>query len=346
MPPLPQAPSAFTASDGTPHFGTYAGGFPRVDLGMLSGRYQLPFHQRLLKHKKWLYTFVATPEVIALSAVVDVGYASNAFVSVVDLREGRVLVDASFLGPPRPLVTVNDCAGPGLEVAFRVPGAHLRAARLQGDDRYHWSARLGLLSRTLTLDCTLLAGGAPAPLSVVAPVPGDGRINVTQKWAGLLTSGTLMAKGRNFSLDGGVGGMDSTHGYLARRTAWRWGFGCGRLGDGSPVGFNCVEGFNETRDDVNENALWLGGALHPLGRARFSYDKADVLAPWTLATTDGALALTFKPLAAHREARDLKLVKSWFVQPIGTWTGTVTLEGTSHALQGVPGVAEDQDILW
>lgn len=346
MPRLPSAPDALTSADGTPHFGTYEGGLPRVDLARLSGRYQLPFHQQVLKHKKWLYSFVATPEVIALQAVVDVGYASNAFCTVVDLRDGAVLVDESFMGPPRPLVTVNDCAGQGLEVAFRVPGASLKASRPAGAERYRWRARLGALRTTLALDCELLAAGTAPPLTVVAPVPGDGRINVTQKWAGLLSFGTLTAKGRRFNLDGGVGGLDSTHGYLARRTAWRWGFGCGRLADGSPLGFNCVEGFNETRDDVNENGLWLGGQLYPLGRARFSYNKADVLDPWTLTTTDGAVNLTFKPVAAHREARDLKLVKSWFVQPIGAWEGTFTVEGKSYPVQGLPGVSEDQDILW
>jgi Protein of unknown function (DUF2804) len=343
---LPAAPDAITSTDGTPHFGTFEGGFARADLGRLSGRYQLPFHQQVLKHKKWLYSFVATPEVIALQAVVDVGYASNAFCTVVDLRDGTVLVDESFMGPPRPLVTVNDCAGPGLDVSFRVPGASMKASRQAGNDRYQWHTRLGALRTKLTLDCELLAAGTAPPLTLVAPVEGDGRINITQKWAGLLSFGTLEAKGRRFTLDGGVGGLDSTNGYLARHTAWRWGFGCGRLADGSPLGFNCVEGFNETRDDVNENGLWLGGRLYPLGRARFSYNKADVLDPWQLSTTDGALELTFKPVAAHRESRDLKLVKSWFVQPIGTWEGRVTIEGQTHAVRALPGVSEDQDILW
>ena len=61
---------------------------------------------------------------------------------------------------------------------------------------------------------------------------------------------------------------------------------------------------------------------------------------------DGALDLSFKPLAAHREQRDLKLVKSRFEQPIGLWSGTITLGDQQHRFENAAGVAEDQDVLW
>jgi hypothetical protein len=143
-----------------------------------------------------------------------------------------------------------------------------------------------------------------------------------------------------------VGGLDGTHGYLARHTAWRWAFACGRLPDGSPVGLNLVEGFNEARDDVNENAVWLGGALWPVGRARFRWNHDDPLDRWHVTTTDGAVELTFRPIAVHREDRDLVLVRTRFHQPLGTWEGTLRLGGHTHQLQGIPGVAEDQNATW
>jgi hypothetical protein len=143
-----------------------------------------------------------------------------------------------------------------------------------------------------------------------------------------------------------VGGLDYTNGYLARRTSWRWGFGCGRLADGAPVGFNLVEGFNESRDDVNENAVWVDGRLFPVGRARFNWNKADVLDRWTVDSVDGALKLSFKPIALHREHRDLKVIKSYFAQPVGLWEGTLTVDGKVHRLEAIPGVAEDQDVTW
>jgi hypothetical protein len=309
----------------------------------------LGWFYRLRSHKKWLYGFVATREVAALWAVVDLGYSSNAFSLALDLTTQRVLADDGYLGPPRPWVTVGDHPGPGLDVSFRRPDVQITAARRFGDDRFHGQVRLGppvpLVRPKLSIHWELLAAGAGPPLTVIAPVEG-GVVNVTQKWAGLLAFGQLEAGGRRFVLDGGVGGLDYTQGLLARRTAWRWAFVCGRLDDGTPFGINLVEGFNEARDDVNENAVWLGPELFPVGRARFSWNPKDTLDPWRVVTTDGALDLTFKPLAAHRELRDLKLVKSRFEHPVGLWRGTLTLGERRLTFENAPGVAEDQDVVW
>ncbi len=348
-PMLPPCPPSVEDAGGAPRFGTFQGALDVVDLSRLRGSYQPGRLDRLRMHKKWLYGFVATREVAALFAVVDLGYSSNAFTMAVDLASGRVLADESVLGPPRPLVTVGDHPNAGLDVAFRHPLASWRAWRPFGDERFHAEVRAGLplpfVKPKLHLGCDLLAAGGPPPLTVIAPVDG-GVVNVTQKWAGLLTFGALEADGRRYALDGGVGGLDYTHGYLARKTAWRWAFVCSRLEDGTPFGINLVEGFNESRDDVNENALWLGSRLIPVGRARFEWNRDDVLAGWKVKTVDGVLDLEFTPLAAHQEVRDLKLVQSSFKQPVGLWRGTLTVDGVTHPFREAPGVAEDQSVLW
>ena len=349
MSALPACPATVHDPEGTPRFGTFEGGLASLSLESLRGRHQLGRVGKLRSHKKWLYTFVATPQVAVLMAVVDLNYTSNAFVMAVDLGSKQVLVDESFLGPPRPLTRVNDLPNEGLDVWFRRPGADFSAQRSSGDQRYHLRARLGppvpLARPTFSLDAALLTARASQALTVIAPVDG-GIVNVTQKWAGLLSFGQLEANGRRYMLDGGVGGLDSTHGYLARETAWRWAFACGRLRDGTPIGINLVEGFNETRDDVSENAVWLGTELYPVGRARFEWNKSDLLDRWHVTTTDGALDLHFTPIAVHREERDLKLVASHFAQPLGLWHGTVTLNGVTHEIHDVPGVTEDQAVRW
>jgi hypothetical protein len=346
---LPPAPPSIEDAGGAPRFGTFQGGLDVVDLSRLRGSYQPNRVDRLRMHKKWVYGFIATREVATLFAVVDVGYSSNAFALALDYASGQVLADAGMLGPPRPLVTVNDHPGAGLEVEFRRPDARWKMWRTFGDERFHGSVRLGLpipfRKPKLELTWELLAAGGPPPLSVIAPVEG-GVVNMTQKWAGLLSFGALECEGRRWSLDGGVGGLDYTHGYLARKTAWRWAFSCGRLDDGTPFGINLVEGFNESRDDVNENALWLGNELIPLGRARFTWNANDVLQPWSVRTVDGALDLRFKPLAAHTELRDLMVVKSAFKQPVGLWSGELKVGDRTYVIKDAPGVAEDQSVLW
>jgi hypothetical protein len=346
---LPPAPPSLEDAGGAPRFGTFQGALDVVDLSRLVGSYQPNRLDRARMHKKWLYGFVATREVAALFAVVDLGYSSNAFALALDFGTGRVLADESALGLPAPMVKVNDHPNAGLEVSFRHPLTRIKAWRTFGDERFHGRVRLGveapLVRPKLQLHWDLLAAGAAPPLTVIAPVEG-GVVNVTQKWAGLRASGALEAGGRRYSLDGGVGGLDYTHGFLARETSWRWAFACGRLDDGTPFGLNLVEGFNEARDDVNENALWLGTELIPLGRARFEWKKSAILDPWRVRTVDGAVDLEFKPWAAHQEVRDLKLIKSSFKQPVGLWSGQVKVGDRVYVIKDMPGVAEDQAVLW
>ncbi len=227
MDALPQAPSSIVDDAGAPRFGTYQGGLESIELEKLADEYRPALGLRLMRHKRWLYSFIATNEVIAVQSVADLSYTSNAFAFVVDLQQKKVLVDESYLGLPGPLSSVSPQPGTGLSVRFHRTTADQRAARPAGDDRYHFTARLGarlpFLTPRLEVDASLLAAGAPPPLTVIAPVP-DGPINVTQKWAGMLAFGHLWARGKRFVLDGGVGGLDYTHGYLARHTAWRWGF--------------------------------------------------------------------------------------------------------------------------
>lgn len=346
---LPFAPPSLEDSQGAPRFGTFQGALDVVDLSRLRGRYQPSRFDRLRMHKKWVYGFLATREVAALFAVADLGYASNAFALALDYDSGRVLADVGMLGLPGPLVQVNNHPSAGLAVSFRRPDGHWRAWRTFGDERFRGQVRLGVpapfFQPGLELSWELLCTTGAPPLTVIAPVE-RGIVNVTQKWAGLISSGELKANGRRYSLDNGVGGLDYTHGYLARETAWRWGFVCGRLDDGTPIGINLVEGFNESREDVNENALWLGHELIGLGRARFSWNPRAILEPWRARTLDGAVDLEFKPWAAHQELRDLKLLKSSFKQPVGLWSGEVKLGDRVYQLKDAPGVAEDQSVLW
>jgi hypothetical protein len=345
---LRPAPRSVENSAGHPAFGTYQGTLNEVDLGRLAGPYHLTAPMRLLKEKKWQYQIVCTPELIALFAIVDLSYTANAFVMAIDRRDKRVLVDKSFLGVPGPLARVGNCPGEGLSAHFQTLGASFSVARAAGRERYRLAVDvwdLPMPRKAVHWRGDILAvGGAPA-LSVIAPVADDGVVNVTQKWAGLLAFGNLTAGGRTYVLDGGVAGLDYTHGFLARHTAWRWALAVGRLGDGTPVGVNLVEGFNDESEETNENALWVGRTLVPLGRAKFTYNKQDWLDPWHVRTLDGTVDLEFRPMHAHREERDYKLVRSRFVQPVGTFRGTLRIDGRSVPVE-LGGVTEDQDMLW
>jgi hypothetical protein len=178
------------------------------------------------------------------------------------------------------------------------------------------------------------------------PVP-EGGVGATQKCGGLAASGTLRAAGRDFSLDGGTGGLDGTHGLLARETAWRWAFGTGRLPGGAPVAFNLAEGFAGVPEgDAGENALLLASGTTRLPPVAFAFDRAAPLSAWRVASADGALDLAFVPEAAHREDRDLVLLKTRFVQVAGTFAGRLPSPGGPVEVAGLAGVVEDHWALW
>jgi hypothetical protein len=331
-----------------------------VDLARLAPPHALPGWARRLRRKRWHYALYTTPEVVAVMAVAEMGYAANAFFTAVDLREKQPLVDATLLGPPAPLSTVSDAMGRGLTAAFRVPGARFRFDRPADSDRYRHSVEISALRRPrsgrVKFEGEALVAGAPPPLVLVAPVPGGGTrgvlsrdgVNVTQKSVGLLASGRMEIGRRCYALDGGVVGLDSTHGFLARHTRWNWAMGCGRLEDGTPLGFNLVAGFNEVPEGAaGENVLFLGDQLEPVGPATFRFNPADPLgSPWQISTEDGAVQVTFRPLHAHRDVRDLLILRSRFVQPLGFFAGKLRFRGREVPLDELPGVTEDQDMLW
>jgi len=344
---LLRAPGRVEDASGHPAFGTYVGELPEVELRHLGGAYRLSARERLFKHKRWQYTLLATPEVLVAFVVADLSYTANAFVVAVDLIRRKPLFDAGYLGLPGLLARVGNRPGEGLSAHFRTLGARVSCARGLGRERYEVEVDIPtvpLLREGLSLRGGILAAEGPPALTVISPVADGGLVNVTQKRAGMLALGTLEAGGRTFSLDGGVAGMDYTNGYLARRTAWRWAFGLGRLPDGTSVGLNLVEGFNEGAL-ANENALWVGTRLVPLSRARFHYNAKHPLDIWRITTVDGEVDLRFSPFHVHREERDFKVVRSHFLQPLGIFEGKVRVEGRTLPLQ-LSGVTEEQDILW
>jgi hypothetical protein len=168
---------------------------------------------------------------------------------------------------------------------------------------------------------------------------------MTQKSSCIPADGEVRVGPRTFKLREAWAALDYSHGLLARETRWRWASACGLLPCGRVLGLNLVEGHND--GPVTENALWLDGRLIPVGRTRFGFDSGDPCAPWTLLSEDGRVDLRFEPEGLRREDIDLKLIASRYVQPVGTFHGTVRgLDGQSVSVEGLAGVTEDHRARW
>jgi hypothetical protein len=329
----PAPETVIDAGTGEPRWGSYRGEIERVDLARLErGRLWT-----LARRKRWMYVCAAHESLWVAAAVVDLGYAGNAFVLVYDAAERRMLARHTAIGLPGAF-DVNDRAGEGHRSRFRAPRAAFVLERDLGTSAYTLHVR----APHVQLDARMDAREAPPPITAIAKIDG-GVVDVTQKRALLQVRGEVAVQGRQVTLDGALGGYDHTSGLLARRTSWKWAFAMGRAKTGEKVALNLVQGFV----GEPECALWIDDALVPLGEGRFEHAKDDPLAPWRLRTADGAVDLAFSPGGLHADRTNLGVVRSRFVQPVGSYRGRVQLPGRAPIeIENMLGVTEDQDVVW
>lgn len=323
----PAPASLFDPISGALHTGTYEGGLARVDLSPVAG----PF-RKLFVRKKWMYVAIIRPPIFVCACVVDVGYSKAAFAYVYDDERRRMLADVSTLGVAG---GVTDSARDGF-------AARLASRGLMVDMRYDagvYSVRAK--GKGLDLNASLDAKAAPEGITGIREVDPN-RWSTTEKRALLEASGSVQAGGDRFDLAGGLAGYDYTHGLLPRRTRWQWAFLIGKGKGGAPVAVNLVEGFmRET-----ECAIFTESGPRAVGEGHFRFDAKRPLERWSVGSHDGAVSLEFSPGAMHREARNLILVRSRFVQPVGSFSGTISLGDEQIELSRALGVVEDQDVLW
>lgn len=326
------APEAALDGTGRPNVGSFRGVVPRLDVARAAPN---PLY-KLAHHKRWIYLAIATEEAWLGLAVVDLGYVINSFAFAWDRATRAMILDRTALCPPG-LGHVRD-GDHGLRTArFRAPRHEVRIDRPAGSQRWGIEARFPGLELVANVEP---ATAAPA-LTAIVPIDG-GIASTTEKHALLRASGEARIFGRRLDLDEGCAGYDYTCGLLARLTAWRWAFLLGHAKSGEQIGLNLVEGFV----GEPECAAWLGDDLIGLGEGRFEYDRGHPLEPWQVRTTDGAIDLDFRAGGMHAEEQDFKLVASSFIQPVGEYTGALTLRGRRLEVERALGVTEDQRTLW
>ena len=155
----------------------------------------------------------------------------------------------------------------------------------------------------------------------------------------IAVSGLARAGGKTFALARGVASFDYSNGLLARNTRWRWA-----SAHSPTVGFNLQHGYFGSQ----ENVLWLDGVLIPLGDVHFDFDPKQPQKPWHIHTHDGLLDLWFQPEGARRQRKNLLIAASYYIQPIGTFSGTVKASANANPrrIDHLVGVTEDHQSRW
>ena len=324
------APSSLLQA-GTPAFGRYAGRLQRFDWTGLQPR--SGWLWRRLHHKRWHYVGLGNERVFIGVAIVDVGWTCTAFAYLFDRRRRTLLADWSQDGLPGLQAQVSDEPLAGAQAWFRGAGARLSLRHEAGD-----VLRLTVSTRALRLEAELGLQDMAPPLLAIGPIDG-GRAHATQKTTALPVRGWAEAGGQRFGLDDAWAAVDASNGLLARETAWRWA-----SAHAPGIGFNLQDGYFGSQ----ENVLWLGGQPIALGAAQFAFDATRPMDPWRVHTDDGLLDLVFTPEGARRQDRNLGFAASHYVQPIGTFAGTVraNAESTPREVRGLLGVTEDHRSRW
>lgn len=371
---LPDPPRA-ARIDGVWQWGRYRHPIPSPDLGVS--------WVRRFRLKEWHYVSVVTDRLYVALGLVQLGYAANAFLYLVDRKQqaavAREYESLSVLGRHLRFAessvkgeTVWRHRDADVRIAARASSAR-SSVQVSGEvpvggsrgglDGGGPSAGLGASSGAGTgpgagpgagwdvrLDVVLgelpVAGGfhieAGESLALLADLGGE-RPAYTHKAAGLRASGSLRLGDESVDLSGGLAIIDWTRSLAARETRWKWASFAGRSGARN-VGLNLsAEVYDDERGDSLENAFWLDGRVRPLGGVAFEVPRQPGVEDWRIRSRRGdEVDLVFTPLGARAQHLDLKMVRSDFVQPYGTFRGKVC----GQEIREVFGVVEDHTSVW
>jgi hypothetical protein len=332
---FPKPPTDLFNATRRPSSGSYQGPLPAVDLEAVRKERGRWFS--LQHHKRWMYFFATKDDMIVVMAITNLGYAASAFLNISSSKEG-LLVDASYRGIPNLTTYVNHSPEQGCTASHQAMGDVLRVFRAENSKRYEWA----VYREDVQLNLRLNTEQAPEPWSAVVQLP-DGDTNVTSKRMLLPVTGSMDYKGRSFDFQGGWGGMDFTEGFLPRKTRWRWAFGMGKGSQGELLGFNVVEGFNGAPECI----LYVNGHPIPLQEAIISYNPDDLAGRWHITTKCNTLDLVFTSQTIHTERQHLGIVHIDFVQPIGSFQGSIRPAGQAEIkVEQLAGVVENQSVVW
>jgi hypothetical protein len=327
---LATPPASLLVSAREPALGSFDGALPPIDWTPLKSDGTL----NALREKHWIYLTLASDALHVAVAVVDLAYATKVFAFVFEKASRRVVARESLLAPPRTSTLAAHLDAKHL-VDFRL-GSSLVSLERDGS-----AVKVRVQLGTIHIDAELDDAGAPPSIGAVVDL-GNGRFHATEKRTLVGWRGGVSAGDERWSVREGVAGFDFSRGFPHRATNWHWGFFLGESTEGEPVAMNLVEGFVGEA----ECAVWFRGRVHGVGEGRFTFDTRRPYGKWHVRSTDGAVDLELIPCDVHEEFMELGIIGARYRQPIGLFSGTLTIAGEAVRIEKVVGVVEDQRVRW
>ncbi len=286
--------------------------------------------------KRWQYLGVCNDEVIFGAAIVNLGYMTSMFTYIFDRREGNIKQIETILPSGKAgLFTGSSRDG---SASFKKRNTSLEFTNQPGSIHAKISAE-----GKLQAELSFIKSGEP--LCCTTRV-GLGGFNYTHKEAGIPVRGFISMDGKRWELSEkeSSGVIDYTLGYLARITFWNWAAGGGFDLSGNRIGFNLVQGVNET--GFTENVFWINGRMIKTDVMDFRYSDLDLLKPWEITSNDGKINLLFYPEGERAADINIGLIASRFHQPFGRFEGRLTDGKESWQLKNGAGFAEEHYAKW
>jgi len=286
--------------------------------------------------KRWQYLGVCNNEVIFGAAIVNLGYMTNMFTYIFDRRAGRMNQMEAIL----PFGKADLFTGSSRNGSASFKNRNTSLAFTNQPQNIH-----AKISAGGKLQAELNFFKSAEPLCCTTRV-GLGGFNYTHKEAGIPAGGFISLDGKKWEIceKESSGVLDYTLGYLARNTFWNWASGGGFDVSGNRVGFNLVQGVNET--GFTENVFWINGRMIKTDVVDFKYSDLDLLKPWEITSNDGRVNLLFYPEGERAADINIGLIVSRFHQPFGRFEGRLTDGIESWQLKNVAGFTEEHYAKW
>lgn len=286
--------------------------------------------------KRWQYLGVCNDKIIFGAAIVNLGYMTNMFCYLFDRKAGKI----------EQLETITPSGKAGLfEGSFQNGTATFNNRKTSLSFKNLPDRVLAKISVSGKLDAELSFLKLKEPLCCTSRAGLKG-FNYTHKESGIPVSGNITFRGDRFEIieNESSGVVDYTFGYLARHTFWNWASGGGFDISGNRVGFNLVQGVNET--GFTENVFWINGKMIKTDIVDFQYSDLNLLDKWNIISNDGKINLTFYPEGERAADINIGIIASKFHQPFGRFEGVLSNGGEKWELKNAVGFTEEHYAKW
>jgi hypothetical protein len=334
--------SSLIGINGRPRFGIYSGPLTSLNIddfrpyGAKDGTSLAKRWVLKCRIKRWEYLGICNNDIIFGIAVVRLGYMCNLFAYLFDRRSGR----------SREYDILTPGGGAAIFAGTSLTGGIIfengkTAVRMTSD--FETITVEGSIKGELFVSLSFRKHEQPLVCLTRVGLKG---FNYTHKEAGIPVWGTIRHKGVSWDIqeEQSFGVRDYTLGYFARQTFWNWASGGGMDKAGNRIGFNFVQGVNET--GFTENAFWVNGRVVKTDVVDFRYDDLDLLKPWHIESNDGRVRLQFLPEGQRLANIHAGLIVSKFHQPFGRFEGTLRDGDLVCELQNVSGFTEEHYAKW